>query len=49
MSTIEQTMKASRHDKPIEPLIFEKHVDSMCGVDFPPRDVPESTIDGALI
>ncbi|MCH2146773.1 MAG: aminomethyl-transferring glycine dehydrogenase subunit GcvPB [Phycisphaerales bacterium] len=48
MSTIEQTMKSSRNDKPVEPLIFEKHVESMCGVDFPPLDVPESAIDETL-
>ena len=41
---IEIVQKASRRDRPTEPLIFEKHVDCTNGVDFPPLDVSETTI-----
>ncbi len=42
VTTIEVTQKASRGDRPTEPLIFEKHVEHATGVDFPPLDVPET-------
>jgi glycine dehydrogenase subunit 2 len=44
MTTIEAMKKQSRGDKPIEPLIFEKHVAGVIGVDFPPLDVPETEV-----
>ena len=34
----------SRGDRPTVPLIFEKHIEGMCGVDLPPLDVAESAI-----
>lgn len=45
MTTIETIKKASRGDRPVEPLIFEKHVEHASGVDLPPLDVPETKID----
>ena len=44
MTTIEAIKKQSRGDKPIEPLIFEKHVAGVIGVDFPPLDVSETEV-----
>ncbi len=49
MTTLEMIKKLSRSDKPVEPLIFEKHVDQQQGVDFPPLDVPETEIPISLI
>ena len=49
MTTIERIIKASRGDKPTEPLVFEKHVEDICGVDFPPLDVPETEIDAVVL
>ena len=49
MTTIERIIKASRGDKPTEPLIFEKHIDGTCGVDFPPLDVPETELEAAVL
>jgi len=39
----------SRGENPVEPLIFEKHVRGMCGVDFPPLDVPETATPEKLL
>jgi len=44
VTTLETMQKKSRGDKPVEPLIFEKHVPQQQGVDFPPLDVPETEI-----
>ncbi len=44
MTTLEATKKQSRGDKPTEPLVFEKQVDGVTGVDFPPLDVPETEV-----
>lgn len=49
MSTIDVVQKASRNDRPTEPLIFEKHVDHTTGVDFPPLDVPETSVPADLL
>ncbi|MDP6692972.1 MAG: aminomethyl-transferring glycine dehydrogenase subunit GcvPB [Phycisphaerales bacterium] len=38
------TKHPSRGDRPVVPLIFEKHTVGMCGVDLPPLDVPETPI-----
>ena len=48
MTTIEATKKQSRGCKPIEPLIFEKHVQHIVGVDLPPLDVPETEISNSV-
>jgi glycine dehydrogenase subunit 2 len=48
VTTIEVTQKASRGDRPTEPLIFEKHVEHATGVDFPPLDVPETEISNEI-
>ena len=44
MTTLEKHKKASRGERPTEPLIFEKHVEDQQGVDFPPLDVPETEL-----
>jgi len=49
MSTIEIVQKASRRDRPTEPLIFEKQVEQITGVDFPPLDVPETGVPADLL
>ena len=49
MSAIDLVQKASRSDKPTEPLIFEKHVETVVGVDFPPLDVSEKEIPSHLL
>jgi glycine dehydrogenase subunit 2 len=38
------TNHPSRGDRPVEPLVFEKHVAGAYGVDFPPLDVPETPV-----
>jgi glycine dehydrogenase subunit 2 len=38
----------TRGDRPIEPLIFEKHNPGSVGVDLPPLDVPASSIPAEL-
>jgi glycine dehydrogenase subunit 2 len=48
VTTIEATKKQSRGCKPIEPLIFEKHVQHIVGVDLPPLDVPETEISNSV-
>jgi glycine dehydrogenase subunit 2 len=48
VTTIEATKKQSRGCKPIEPLIFEKHVQHIFGVDLPPLDVPETEISSSI-
>jgi len=48
VTTIEANKKQSRGDKPVEPLIFEKHVDGAIGVDLPPLDVPETEVPAQL-
>jgi glycine dehydrogenase subunit 2 len=49
VTTIEATKKQSRGCKPIEPLIFEKHVQHIFGVDLPPLDVPETEISSSIV
>ena len=49
MTTVEVTKKASRADKPTEPLIFEKQVEGQTGVDFPPLDVPKTEIPSGTV
>ena len=54
MTTVmEPKQKKSKHpsrgDRPVEPLVFEKHVDGMCGVDLPPLDVPETPVADHLL
>ncbi|MBC8309883.1 MAG: aminomethyl-transferring glycine dehydrogenase subunit GcvPB [Phycisphaerales bacterium] len=44
MTTFDVTKKHSRGDRATEPLIFEKQVDDVVGVDLPPLDVPETKI-----
>ncbi len=40
---------ATRGERPIEPLIFEKSTPGLRGVDLPPLDVPTSDLPGALV
>ena len=40
---------ATRGERPVEPLIFEKSVAGHCGVDLPPLDVPRAKIDESLL
>ncbi len=40
---------ATRGERPVEPLIFEKSVPGHRGVDLPPLDVPRATIDETLL
>jgi len=49
VNTIEIIQKASRRDRPAEPLIFEKHVEDTTGVDFPPLDIPETGVPAELL
>ena len=49
MNTIDLIQKASRQDRPTEPLIFEKHVEETTGVDFPPLDIPETEVPTRLL
>ena len=49
MTIIDQVKKASRGDRPVEPLIFEKHVEHARGVDLPPLDVPVTSIPKSLL
>ncbi len=39
---------ATRGDRPVEPLIFEKSVPGRRGVDLPPLDVPRAEFDAAV-
>ncbi|MDP7008979.1 MAG: aminomethyl-transferring glycine dehydrogenase subunit GcvPB [Phycisphaerales bacterium] len=39
----------SRGERPAEPLIFEKHVERVCGVDLPPLDVHETEVPDGLL
>ena len=49
VTTSEMIRIASRSDRPTVPLIFEKHVEQMGGVDLPPLDVPETKVNDKLI
>ncbi|MCH7799797.1 MAG: aminomethyl-transferring glycine dehydrogenase subunit GcvPB [Planctomycetes bacterium] len=40
---------ATRGDRPVEPLIFEKSVPGHRGVDLPPLDVPRAPLDESLL
>ena len=46
---IDRRARASRGDRPIEPLVFEKSMPGVTGVDLPPLDVPETPIPGELV
>ena len=48
-TTAQAPVAATRGERPVEPLIFEKSVPGHRGVDLPPLDVPRATIDETLL